>query len=130
MGRAMARIVSLLSASVVFTALWGPRPGAQDTRQIQVAPAGAQDAKQDPNQPPLVYSAWAKLCAADPATGKQVCLTGREGRLDTGAAVVGATLVETAGAQNKILRITLPLGLQLQLGTRIIIDKNQPIAGP
>jgi invasion protein IalB len=39
-------------------------------------------------------------------------------------------LIEPEGEQRKILRITLPLGMSLQAGTRVIIDQGQPITAP
>jgi invasion protein IalB len=44
--------------------------------------------------------------------------------------VVAAALIEPDGEQKKIFRVTLPSPLQLQYGTRIIVDQQQPINGP
>jgi invasion protein IalB len=43
--------------------------------------------------------------------------------------VVVVVLVEPEGEAKK-LRVTLPLGVLLQPGTRVIIDNGQPLTGP
>ncbi len=44
--------------------------------------------------------------------------------------VVAAVLIEPEGEPKKILRVTLPLGMSLQPGTRVIVDQGQPMTGP
>lgn len=44
--------------------------------------------------------------------------------------VVAAVLIEPESEPKKILRVTLPLGMQLIHGTRVIIDQNQPMTAP
>ena len=44
--------------------------------------------------------------------------------------VVAAALIEPDGEPKKIFRVTLPSPLQLQYGTRIIVDQNQPLQSP
>jgi Invasion associated locus B (IalB) protein len=39
-------------------------------------------------------------------------------------------LIEPEGEPKKILRVTLPLGMQLIHGTRVIIDQSQPMTAP
>jgi len=96
------------------------------------APAAPQDAAAAPtDQPPVIYSPWTKFCGKDnnnPAA-KEVCLTVKEARLETGQFLAGAALIEQAGEEKKLFRITLPLGMQLPQGTRLILDKEQPLAG-
>ena len=40
--------------------------------------------------------------------------------------MIAAVIIEPEGEPKKILRVTLPLGMQLVHGTRIIVDNNQP----
>ena len=40
--------------------------------------------------------------------------------------MVAAVIIEPEGEPKKILRVTLPLGMQLHHGTRIIVDNNPP----
>jgi hypothetical protein len=39
-------------------------------------------------------------------------------------------LIEPEGEAKKILRVTVPLGMQIQHGTRIIVDQNAPLNSP
>ena len=64
-----------------------------------------------------------------PADAKEVCLTVKEARLETGQFLAGAALIEQAGEEKKLFRITLPLGMQLPQGTRMLLDKEQPLTG-
>ena len=81
--------------------------------------------------PTLIYSPWAKFCnkGQDP-NAKQVCFTGRDARTESGIPVVAAALIEPEGEPKKIFRVTVPGPIQLQYGTRIVIDQNQPMTGP
>ena len=98
-----------------------PAPTEQPTSQ---APAQAE-------QPQLIFSPWTKFCLkGQEANAKQVCFTGKDGRVETGQPVVAAVLIEPDGDPRKILRVTLPLGMSLQPGTRAIVDQGQPMTAP
>jgi invasion protein IalB len=105
-----------------------PAPEAQ-----QPAPAQGQAQGGDQSQVQLIYSPWTKFCLKsnqnDP-NAKQVCFTGKDARIESGMPVVAAVLIEPEGETKKILRVTLPLGMQLVHGTRVIIDQNQPMTAP
>jgi invasion protein IalB len=108
------------------------KPGAPAPAAAQkpgaAAPAPQQGAA--PEMPQLVYSPWAKFCGKgqDPAA-KEVCFTGKDGRTEAGQPVVAAALIEPTGEPKKLFRITLPSPLQLQFGTRLIVDQDPPISG-
>jgi invasion protein IalB len=71
-----------------------------------------------------------KVCGKGKDTNnKKVCVVTKDGRLENGMPVAIVQLFEPEG-QPKVLRITVPLGMQLQHGTRIIIDQGQPINEP
>jgi invasion protein IalB len=102
-----------------------PAPEAQ-----QPAPPQAQGEQQQP--PQLIFSPWTKFCLKpnnDP-NAKQVCFTGKDARIESGMLIVAAVLIEPEGDTKKILRVTLPLGMQLINGTRVIVDSNQPMTAP
>ena len=61
---------------------------------------------------------------------KEVCFTGKDARVESGLPVAAAVLIEPEGADKKLLRVTLPLGMQLAHGTRVIVDQNQPMTAP
>ena len=113
-------------------------PAAQAVPMAPAAPAQAQQAPApgqggDQSQVQLIYSPWTKFCLksnnSDP-NAKQVCFTGKDARIESGMPVVAAVLIEPQDEPKKILRVTLPLGMQLVHGTRVIIDQNQPMTAP
>ena len=80
--------------------------------------------------PQLMYSPWIKVCGKGPETNnKQVCVLTKDGRLENGMPVAVVQLFEPEG-EPKVLRVTVPLGMQLQHGTRMIIDQGQPAQEP
>ena len=107
-----------------------PAPAKQPQQAPQRPPAGDQAAAPPADQPPIVYSPWTKFCGKDNnPTAKEVCLTVKEARLETGQFLAGAALIEQAGEEKKLFRVTLPLGMQLPQGTRMLLDKEQPMQG-
>lgn len=112
------------------------QPQAQQPAQPQQPPAEQQAAAPPAAEtPPLVYSPWTKVCgkegqqAQGQPAGKEVCFTIKEARLDTGQFVGSAGVIELEGEPKKLLRVTLPLGLLLRHGTRMIVDSQQPMTG-
>ena len=107
-----------------------PAAAAPAAPPPQAAPQGEQQEQQQPVQ--LIYSPWTKFCLKNPndPNSKQVCFTGKDARIESGMPVVAAVLIEPEGEPKKILRVTLPLGMQLIHGTRVIIDQNQPMTAP
>jgi invasion protein IalB len=113
-----------------------PAPAAAAPAAPQApAPAETQGAEQQ-QQVKLIYSPWTKFCLkgepgkpADP-NAKQVCFTGKDARVESGQPVVAAVLIEPEGVDRKVLRVTLPLGMLLAHGTRVIIDQGQPLTAP
>jgi len=70
---------------------------------------------------------WAKLCNADPASGKELCLTIQEIRADTGQFIASATIRTIAGDPKKSLITAVPPGMLLQPGLRVQIDDGQQV---
>ncbi len=101
-------------------------PAAQEQQQQQQLPAA--------EIPQLVYSPWTKLCGPPPNAPKEntklVCFTGKDARTDSGMPVIAAALIEIEGEQAKSFRVTLPFGLAVSVGTRVIIDQNPPLQAP
>jgi invasion protein IalB len=97
----------------------------------KAAPKQEPQQQAQPEAPQLIFSPWTKFCLkGQEANAKQVCFTGKDGRVESGQPVVAAVLIEPDGEPRKILRVTLPLGMSLQPGTRVIIDQGQPMTGP
>jgi len=107
-------------------------PAPAGAPAAQAPPAGAPAAAQPPEQQvQLIYAPWTKFCLKGQEAGaKQVCFTGKDGRIESGQPVIAAVIIEPEGEPKKLLRVTLPLGMQLVHGTRIIVDSNAPLQGP
>ena len=105
------------------------KPTTPPAAQPAQAPAAApQQAAAD--QPQLMYSPWMKICGKGPDTNnQQVCVITKDGRLENGMPVAIVQLFEPEGGQ-KVMRVTVPLGMQLAHGTRLIIDQGQPAQEP
>jgi invasion protein IalB len=106
-------------------------PAAQATPPGDAQQAPPQGQAQGNDQVQFIFSPWTKFCLkGQEANAKQVCFTGKDARIESGMPVVAAVLIEPEGEPKKILRVTLPLGMQLVHGTRVIIDQNQPMTAP
>jgi invasion protein IalB len=114
------------------------QPNAPAAAEQQPAQQGAQGqtVQNGQQQVQLIFSPWTKFCLkgqpgqAPPPDAKEVCFTGKDARVESGQPVLAAVLIEPEGQEHKLLRITLPLGMQLSHGTRVIIDQNQPMTAP
>jgi invasion protein IalB len=111
-------------------------PAAPASSPAQAQPAQAPAPAGPANQPAdqqvqLIYAPWTKFClkGQDP-NAKQVCFTGKDGRIESGQPVIAAVIIEPEGEPKKILRVTLPLGMLLVHGTRVIVDNNTPAQAP
>lgn len=145
---ATTSIVAVLAVSAAFAQQQPAKPPAAPAPATQAKPPQAEQQQQDANSqmPQLMYSEWVKFCvnpgqqaegagkdaAAKDAKdkSKQVCLTGTDGRLESGQPVIAVVAIEPAAEPQKILRITLPVGMHLQYGTRLIIDQDPALTAP
>jgi invasion protein IalB len=129
-----AAIAALSVAGLVTASAQQPQKPAPKGQQKGGAPAPAPAAppaggQQEQAMPPLIYSNWTKICGKGPEQGaKQICQTGKDGRLESGMPVVAAILMEMEGEGKKVLQIMLPPGVYLPKGTRVVIDRDEPSA--
>ena len=122
-GPACAAVLALLAASGVAAQVPKGAPKAAPQAAAPAPQPSAGAAAQ------ITYSAWTKFCDKGPqATDKQVCFVSQYGQNEAGNTVVVVTLI-APDAGKKALRVTLPLGVQLQQGMSAVIDQGQPIAG-
>ena len=110
-------------------------PKAAPNTEQKGSPTTAGQPPQQPSnqgqQPKMTFSPWTKVCPKGPETNsKKMCFTGKDGRVESGVPVVAAVVIEPEGEPKKLLRITLPLGMALQPGTRLVVDQGQPITAP
>ena len=81
-----------------------PTPPAKQQQQQRPAqtppgqqPQQPQQAQQGTAEPPqLIYSPWTKFCLKE-QSGKQVCFTGKDARIESGMPVASAALIEPEG---------------------------------
>lgn len=120
-----------------------PRP-AQAQPAPQARPPGQPGQQADPGAasaaPQLIFSQWLKFCFGQDgqpvdqkdaaAKAKQLCYTAIEGRLESGVPIVAVATFDPPADGKKTLRLTLPVGLALPFGTRIIVDGGQPLTAP
>ena len=72
-----------------------------------------------------------KLCNKDPdPNSKRVCVTVKDGRVESGLLVVSVAIIEMEGEQRKLMRMSLPYGVALTHGTRMIVDQGTPATAP
>jgi invasion protein IalB len=134
LGRAL--IVSLAAAGILAMAMPAMAQAPAKPKAPAAKPAQAPAAPQAPQPaaeaavPALMYSPWLKVCGKGQETNnKQVCVITKDGRLENGMPVAIVQLFEPEG-EPKVLRITVPLGMQLSHGTRMLIDQGQPAQEP
>jgi invasion protein IalB len=109
------------------------QPKTTAPKNQQKGPTQQQQPQQPQQQaePQIDFSPWTKVCPkGQEANAKAVCLTGKDGLVDNGMPVVAAVLIEPEGEPRKVLRVTLPLGMALGPGTRVVIDQGQPMTAP
>ena len=140
LARPLGRVLTATAALMAAAALMFTAPALAQNQKPAAKPAPksapAKPAPANPQQPAaatppqLMYSPWMKVCGKGQDTnGKKVCVITKDGRLENGMPVAIVQLFEPEG-QAKVLRVTVPLGMQLQHGTRVIIDQGQPINEP
>jgi invasion protein IalB len=138
-GRTIGVLAKTAALAVALAVALASVASAQQPKKPPARKPAPTPAQQQPAPPPpgqqdqvqLIYSPWTKFCLKnkDPQP-KQVCFTGKDARIESGMPVVAAVLIEPQGDPKKILRVTLPLGMQLIHGTRVIIDQGQPMTAP
>lgn len=103
--------------------------------------AAAQAARSDKvqrgqQQVQVISSPWRRYCANGVAEqsaeigAKEVCFTASDGHLASGQKLVIALLIEPKGDGTKLLRVTLPLGVALVPGARVVIDEEEAMTAP
>jgi invasion protein IalB len=125
-GLSRAQVLAAVAAAtlMVSTIAYAQQPTAPAAgTPVQAQPQPAEQPLQ------LIYTPWTKYCLKAP-DGKQTCFTGKDGRTESDKVVVAAVIIEPEGEPVKVLRVTLPLGMQLIQGTRVIVDNNHPAQSP
>jgi invasion protein IalB len=105
-----------------------PTPPLQQGAPAETAQNGAQVE--------LIASPWTKYCAtglttkSSEITTKGVCFTASDAHLKSGEKIVIALLIEPENGDKKLFRVTLPFGVALVPGARIVIDEKDAVIAP
>lgn len=126
--RPVRRMLSPAAAAVLLVTAASVAVAQQPPKAAPAKPAAPAAQGQQPQQPQFIYSPWTKFCPKpkDPKA-KGGCITGKDARTESGIPVVAAGLIEPEGGPKNVLRLTVPGGVHLQYGTRMIIDQEQPV---
>ena len=132
-----------IPAMVALAFTVGPHAFAQQP-PAQAAPGNAGqtqqaapgEAAQNGEQVQLISSPWTRYCAkglteqSSEISTKEICFTASDGHLTSGQKLVIALLIEPNESDAKLLRVTLPLGVALVPGARIVIDEKEAMTAP
>jgi len=109
-------------------------PGPDAGQAQQGAPG--ETVQNGQQQLQLTASPWTRYCArglsskSSEITAKEVCFTASDAHLASGQKLAIALLIEPEGSDTKLLRVTLPLGVALIPGARIVIDEKEAMTAP
>jgi invasion protein IalB len=98
------------------------QPNEGKPSQPEVGPRGQHTPRN------IEYAAWRKLCFKS-SDGKTLCRTSSSGSWDTGQVAVRVDLIERADGEPR-LQIFLPVGLYLQPGVKVTVDKHKSLQFP
>lgn len=140
LGSSATRTSVLTAPAIVALALTiGPYALAQKpaTKAPAAAAQGApSETVQNGQQVQVISSPWRRYCAngmtgqSSEIRDKEVCFTASDGHLASGQKLVIALLIEPKGNDTKLLRVTLPLGVALVPGARVVIDEEEAMTAP
>ena len=112
-----------------------PAPPAPEAGQAQQGTPG-ETVQNGQQQLQLTSSPWTRYCArgltskSSEIKAKEVCFTASDAHLPSGQKLAIALLIEPEGGDTKLLRVTLPLGVALIPGARIVIDGKEAMTAP
>ncbi|WP_245293260.1 invasion associated locus B family protein [Mongoliimonas terrestris] len=119
----MATTMKTRAARIAWTVAAG---FVASTLATSLAFAQAASPQAAPAAPaPAAENAWVKLCGDDKAAKKEICFVQRELRTDSGQFLASAGVRQVAGEARKILLVQTPVGMLIQPGMRVQIDKNK-----
>lgn len=135
-----AIVVALGFAGSALAQQPAPAKPATPAKPAQAAPAQAQQpaAQQQQQQAqggapasvgvPGISTPWTKVCGNDQAAGKQICMTTQDFTAETGQPLASAGIREVKDDPNKKFIVSVPVGMLIQPGTRVILDQQPPLA--
>jgi len=130
-GAAWFRCSALVLAAALSFAEFTDRTHAQQTSPSSDKPSSAAEigARGQGKTREIKYGDWRKFCFK-PAGTRMICRTTISGAWETGQTAVRVDLIEREGDGTARLQLFLPVGLYLQAGVKLIIDKGDPYRVP
>jgi invasion protein IalB len=143
MGMTTATILRRASALAVAAMTLGVASGAlaQNAAPAKPAPAKPAQGQQAPAQAqqqqaagpqsvavPGINTPWTKVCGTDQAANKQICMTTQDFTAETGQPLASAAIREMQDDPVKKFIVSVPIGMLIQPGTRVVIDKEAPLS--
>ncbi len=102
---------SLIALAAAAAAVLAPAPEAAAQQQNE---AGPRD------------TGWVKICNRRPNDNREVCLITNEIRTPQGQFLASAAIRETEGDGDRILLLSVPVGMQIQPGVQFQVDGAEP----
>jgi invasion protein IalB len=130
-GRPVAAVALIAAAAIAVAPLASTQEPPVPTTQPETRPNGPPAPTEQPQppqgeQPQLTFTPWTKVCQkGQEPNAVQICFIGI-----SSMPVVAVLLIVREGQPKKVLRVTLPLGMAIQPGTRAIVDDGQPMTAP
>jgi invasion protein IalB len=109
-----------------------PTPPAQ----AAPGPDAGETSPSERHQMQLIATPWTKYCAKGLSTksseikAEEVCFTASDAHQPSGGKLAIALLIEPERVDAKLFRVTLPLGVALIPGARIVIDDKEAMTAP
>jgi invasion protein IalB len=116
---ASALLLSISIAGSAHGQQSAPNATGSERPQPEFALRGQRDARA------IKYGDWQKFCFKTPGTNA-VCRTTISGNWETGQSAVRIDLIEREGEGAARLQLFLPVGLYLQAGVKLTVDRGAP----
>ena len=110
------------------------KPPAKPAAPAQAAPAApAQQQQAQQGAPasvvvPGINTPWTKVCGTEQSVNKQICMTSQDFTAETGQPLASAAIRELQDDPTKKFIVSVPIGMLVQPGTRVVIDQQPPLA--
>ena len=109
------------------------KPPAKPAAPAPAAPAAPAQQQAQQGSPasvvvPGINTPWTKVCGTEQSVNKQICMTSQDFTAETGQPLASAAIRELQDDPNKKFIVSVPIGMLVQPGTRVVIDQQPPIA--